>query len=75
MESIIAAAISAAATLVVCLVTNHASAEKTRAVLDYRLGQLESKVDKHNHLVERMYKAEGRMTEMEHDIRDLKGDK
>lgn len=38
----------------------------------YRLGQLEEKVNKHNHLIERTYKLEGRMDEAEHDIRDLK---
>lgn len=41
----------------------------------YRLAQLEEKVNKHNHLVERMYMLEGRVTETEHDIRDLKGRK
>lgn len=38
----------------------------------YRLSQLEEKVNKHNNLVERTYKLEGRMDEAEHDIRDLK---
>ena len=38
----------------------------------YRLQQLEEKVNKHNHLIERMTKLEGRVTEAEHDIRDLK---
>ena len=38
----------------------------------YRLQQLEEKVNKHNHLVERMTKLEGRVTETEHDIRDIK---
>lgn len=38
----------------------------------YRLQQLEEKVEKHNQVVERTYKLEGRMTEAEHDIRDLK---
>lgn len=38
----------------------------------YRLGQLEEKVNKHNNLVERTFKLEGRMDEAEHDIRDLK---
>lgn len=38
----------------------------------YRLSQLEEKVNKHNHLIERTYKLEGRMDEAEHDIRDLK---
>jgi len=38
----------------------------------YRLGQLEEKVSKHNNLIERTYKLEGRMDEAEHDIRDMK---
>lgn len=38
----------------------------------YRLQQLEEKVNKHNHLIERMTKLEGRVTEAEHDIRDIK---
>ena len=38
----------------------------------YRLSQLEEKVNKHNHLIERTYRLEGRMDEAEHDIRDLK---
>ncbi len=38
----------------------------------YRIGQLEEKVNKHNCLVERTYRLEGRLTEAEHDIRDLK---
>lgn len=39
----------------------------------YRLQQLEEKVNKHNNMVERTYRLEGRMDEAEHDIRDLKG--
>ena len=38
----------------------------------YRLQQLEEKVNKHNNMVERTYRLEGRMDEAEHDIRDLK---
>ena len=41
----------------------------------YRLQMLEDKVNKHNQVVERTYALEGRMTEAEHDIRDLKGAK
>ncbi len=39
----------------------------------YRLGQLEEKVNKHNSIIERTFRLEGRMDEAEHDIRDLKG--
>ena len=37
-----------------------------------RLKKLEEKVDKHNSVIERTFKLEGQMTEVEHDIRDLK---
>ena len=39
----------------------------------YRLERLEEKVNQHNNLIERTFRLEGRMTEAEHDIRDLKG--
>lgn len=39
---------------------------------NYRLEQLEIRVQKHNNLIERTYKLEGRMEECQHDIKDLK---
>lgn len=39
----------------------------------YRIKQLEDKVNKHNNMIERTYALEGRMNEAEHDIRDIKG--
>ena len=62
MGTILAAVISGAVTLIVCMVNNHAQAEKTRALLDYRLSELEKKVDTHNQVLERTYRLE---TEME----------
>ena len=44
----------------------------TQKLTQYRLSQLEEKVNKHNNLVERTFKLEGRMDEAEHDIKDLK---
>ncbi|MBQ8536920.1 MAG: hypothetical protein IJ461_05885 [Clostridia bacterium] len=41
-------------------------------LVNYRLQMLESKVNRHNHLIERTYQLEGRMNEAEHDIRELK---
>lgn len=38
----------------------------------YRIQKLEEQVNKHNNLVERTYRLEGRVDECEHDIRDLK---
>ena len=72
METVLAAAISGVVTLVVCLITNHAQAEKTRALIDYRVNELEKKQDKHNNLIERTFKLEGQMTELQHEIVDLK---
>lgn len=40
----------------------------------YRIGQLEEKVNKHNNLIERMYKCEDRLNIVEHDIQDIKDD-
>lgn len=45
---------------------------KTQALIGYRIDELEKKVDKHNQMIERTYKLEGRMDEVEHDIRDIK---
>lgn len=42
---------------------------------NYRIEQLEKKVEKHNSIVERTFKLEGRMNEVEHDLRDLRQSK
>lgn len=41
-------------------------------VWQYRIQQLEKKVEKHNTVIERTFKLEGRVTEVEHDVKDLK---
>jgi hypothetical protein len=38
----------------------------------YRLSQLEEKVDKHNSIVERTYVLEGTVKELTHEVTDLK---
>ena len=38
----------------------------------YSIEQLEKKVAAHNNVIERTYKLEGEMQEVQHDIRDLK---
>ena len=48
------------------------SNRKSAALMEYRLQQLEQKVDKHNQVIERTFRLEGRMTEAEHEIADLK---
>lgn len=44
----------------------------SQKLTQYRLEQLEKKVQAHNNLIERTYKLEGEMLECQHDIRDLK---
>lgn len=58
METIISAAISGGAALVVCLITQAMQARKTEALLSYKLDELTKRVDKHNNIIERTYKLE-----------------
>ena len=39
---------------------------------NYRIAQLERKVEKHNSVVERTYRLEGAVAELQHEIRDIK---
>ena len=55
METIISAAITAAVTLIVCLITNVSQQAKTRALLEYKIQELTRQVEKHNKVVERVY--------------------
>ena len=45
----------------------------TSTLTSYRIKRLEEEVSRHNRVVERTYRLEGRMDEVEHDVRDLKG--
>ena len=67
-EAIIVALLGFAGTLLGSLFGVLAAQKLTQ----YRLSQLEEKVNKHNNLIERTFRLEGRMDEAEHDIRDLK---
>lgn len=67
-SSIFVAVLSLAGTLIGSL----AGILAANKLSNYRISQLEEKVNKHNQVVERTYKLEGQMTEMQHDIRDIK---
>ena len=69
------AVLSAAITGILSLIGVYLANRKSSALIAYRLEQLERKVDKHNQVVERTYKLEGEVTELQHDVRDLKGAK
>ena len=64
---------AAAITAVLGFLGTYLSNRKQTALMAYRLEQLENKVDKHNQLVERMYKVEGQITELQHEVKELKG--
>lgn len=44
----------------------------TQKLTQYRLQQLEEKVNQHNNLIERTFRLEGQVAECQHDIKDLK---
>lgn len=67
-EAVLVAVISGLCTLIGSGLGVVASSRLTQ----YRIRQLETKVDRHNQVIERTFRLEGRMTEAEHDIRDLK---
>ena len=64
-DSIIVAILSLVGTLIGSM-TGILTANK---LVNYRLKKLEEKVQAHNNLIERTYKLEGRMSEVEHNIR------
>ena len=66
--TIISALIAAGAAIVVCMVNNHYQHEEVKkkhdetiTLIDYRLQQLEKKVDLHNNAVERLYTVERKL--------------
>lgn len=65
-DAVITALISGAFTIAGIVIGIIASSSLTR----YRIKQLELKVDKHNSLIERMYKVEGRVTALESEVRE-----
>ena len=66
--TIIVALISFAGTVVGTVLGMMAGTKLTT----YRIEQLEKKVQAHNEVVERTYVLEGQVTELQHDVRDLK---
>ena len=67
-EQLLVALLGFAGTLVGSLLGVLASQKLTQ----YRLSQLEEKVNRHNNLLERTYRLEGQMAECCHEIRELK---
>lgn len=45
---------------------------KANKLTNYRIEQLEHKVDKHNTIIERTYRLEEKVTDVQNDIKELK---
>ena len=65
--TIISSLISAAVTLIVCLISQN----KTKALIAYRLEELEKKQDKHNSVIERTFKLEQDVAVIKEQIHEL----
>lgn len=48
--------------------------DKSTALIKKEIQDLSERVNKHNNLIERMYKCEDRLNIVEHDIQDIKDD-
>lgn len=64
-SAIIVGVLALAGTLIGSMLSNN----KTQALVIYRLQQLEEKVNKHNNLVDRMYKMEEKQMVMDEQIK------
>ena len=69
---IVTAIIGGVCVAVPSLVATISSNKKTTALITYRVEQLEKKQDKHNTLIERTYKLEEDVKNMQEDIKELK---
>ena len=66
---------AALVTAVFAFLGTYISNRKQTVLVAYRLEELEKKVNKHNNIIERLYKVEGQVTELQHDVADIKGKK
>ena len=46
--------------------------KKSSAITDFKIEELTKKVESHNNLIDRMYKAESRITVIEDELKDRK---
>lgn len=78
MQTIIPSILSAAVTLIVCLINNHYQRietdkkhSETIALITYRLDELTSRVKEHNQILERTYELEKRADIADEKIKHL----
>ncbi len=65
---IIISLITLVGTITTVIISNIAQS----SLIKYRLGELEKKVNLHNNLIDRMYKAETKIEVIESDLNDIK---
>ena len=68
MEIIFGSCISAAVSLLICMINSKTQNNKTRALMEYKLEELTKRVDVHNNLIERTYHLEEDVKLAQNDI-------
>lgn len=71
-STIIVAIISGLCVAIPSVIATVSSNKRNNDLIKYRIDELAKKVEKHNSVIERTFKLEGRMDEVEHDVKDLK---
>lgn len=66
---VIVALISSVGSFLGVYYSNRKAAKDSAALIDYRIGQLEAKVDRHNSMIERTYRLEENQAVLEERIK------
>ena len=72
METIITAIIGGICVAVPNIIATLTSNKKSTALITYRVNELEKKVEKHNSVVERTFRLEEDIKNIQEDIKELK---
>lgn len=68
-EAVISAIITGICAVIVSIVNSHYQASATRNLIEYKIGELTKRVEKHNNVIERMYNLEQTQAVMEEQIK------
>lgn len=68
MTEIIVTVITGLVAIITCTINSIYQASATRKMTEYKIEELSKRVDKHNHLVERMYNVEQKEAVLEEKI-------
>ena len=72
MENMIIALISGICVAVPNIIATITTNKKSSAITDFKIQELTKKVELHNNLIDRMYRAESRITVIEDELKDRK---